>query len=98
MTPRTGRPMSQNPKNERVTVRLTEYQQALVHECAEKFGTTKADIFCRGLALMGIEKDNEEARQLFDAIVLLHQMKSGKEKQIAQVEQNFRWYIESIKK
>lgn len=102
MSPRTGRPPSENPKLDRITVRLNEYQQQVLKDCAEQFGTTKADIICRGLALMEVERDNQEARQLLDAIVLLNEYAvKGREvltqKQMEQVKSNFKWYLESIK-
>ena len=102
MSPRTGRPPTENPKSDRITVRLTEYQQKVLAECAEKLGTSKADIICRGLSLMEVEKDNYEARQLFDAIDLLNEFAQKNsplvDKQIKQVESNFKWFLDSIKK
>ena len=51
---------------------------------------------------MKVAKDNDEVRQLFDAIALLEQMAQSNslltEEQKCQVEQNFKWYMESIKK
>jgi hypothetical protein len=102
MSPRTGRPPIENPKMERITVRLTEYQQKILQKCSEKFGATKADIICRGLALMEVEMEDATARQLLDAMVLFQEFKQeGREdlakKQAEQIEQNFKWYLKSIK-
>lgn len=101
MSPRTGRPPIQNPKTDRVTVRLTDYQQQVLADCAERFGTSKADIICRGLSLMEIEKDNQYARQLLDAIVVLQELVEKESPlvndQIKQVESNMKWYLDSIK-
>lgn len=102
MSPRTGRPPIDNPKSDRVTVRLTEYQKKILTDCAEKFGTSKADVICRGINLMGVERDNHEARQLLDSIDLLNELVQKNspdvDKQITQVENNFKWYLDSIKK
>lgn len=102
MSPRTGRPPIENPKSDRVTVRLTEYQKQILADCAEKFGTSKADVICRGLNLMGVERDNYEARQLFDAIDLLNELVQKNshlvDNQIKQVECNFKSYLDSLKK
>lgn len=102
MSPRTGRPLVENPKAERITVRLTEFQQQLIEDCAEQFGTTKADIVCRGIRLMEIEKNNAYARQLLDALVILDELvqkdSSLIDKQINQAKANFNWYLDSIKK
>lgn len=103
MSPRTGRPPSENPKSDRVTVRLTEYQQEILADCVKKFGTSKADIVCRGLDLMEVELNNSEARQLFDAIVILEELIKNNanelvSQQIEQVKSNFKWYLESVEK
>lgn len=103
MSPRTGRPPSENPKSDRITVRVTEYEQEIILECVEQFGTTSADVIRRGLALMEVENDNSEARQLLDAIVLLNDIVKRNDKtlimkQIEQVKRNFEWYLDSITK
>lgn len=108
MSPRTGRPPIENPKSDRITVRLTENQQKILSECVEKLGTSKADIMCRGLHLMEIAKDSSEARQLFDAIEILNELVQKKsqnplvieqiQQQIQQVQSNFKWYLDSINK
>lgn len=102
MSPRTGRPPIDNPKAERVTVRLTGHQQKILADCAEKFGTSKADIICRGLSLMEIELINSEARQLLDAIIVLQSLIDADSplvnEQVEQVKTNFAWYLDSIKK
>lgn len=103
MSPRTGRPPIENPKADRITVRLTAYQQGVLSDCSKKFGVSKADIICQGLTLMEVAKENSDARQLLDAIVLLEEFrKNGRkdlvEKQTEQVMQNFRWYLDSIGK
>lgn len=104
MSPRTGRPPVDNPKCDRITVRLTEYQQKILSECAEKLGTSKADIMIKGLNLMDIEKDSLEAKCLFDNIEILNELikKDSPEdliiEQMTQIESNFKNYLDSIKK
>lgn len=102
MSPRTGRPPLENPKSDRITIRLTEYEQKILSECREQFGTSNAEIMRMGLSIMEVAKDSREARQLFDAIVLLNEFISdGKkdliQKQVSQVKNNFVWYLESLK-
>ena len=102
MSPRTGRPALENPKSDRITIRLTEYEQKILSECREQFGTSNAEIMRMGLSIMEVAKDSREARQLFDAIVLLNEFISdGKkdliQKQVSQVKNNFVWYLESLK-
>lgn len=102
MSPRTGRPPKENPKNGRITIRLTEEEQKTLCECMEKFGTSNAEILRRGLTLMDLAKANTEARQLLDAMVLLNELIKREEKeaipqQIKQIEYNFAEYLGSIK-
>lgn len=103
MSPRTGRPLKENPKADRITIRLTEHEQKILSECVQSFGTSGAEIMRRGLALMEVEKNNKEARQLMDSIVLLNEFVSEKRadllhKQLDQVKSNFKWFVESIEK
>lgn len=102
MSPRTGRPPIENPKSKRITIRLNEYHLNVLNECSKKIGISNADIVCRGIDLMEVEKSNSKARQLLDGIVLLNDLVQKNsdlvEKQIRQVEANFRWYIDSIQK
>lgn len=102
MSPRTGRPPLENPKSDRITIRLTEYEQKILSECREQFETSNAEIMRMGLSIMEVAKDSREARQLFDAIVLLNEFISdGRkdliQKQVSQVKDNFVWYLESLK-
>lgn len=48
MSPRTGRP-TDNPKNIRFEVRLTEEQAKMLAECAGDLGVTKTDVIVRGI-------------------------------------------------
>lgn len=103
MPKQIGRPQSDNPKADRITVRLTESEQKILQECAREFGTTNADILRRGLKLMEIEKNNHFARQLLDAMVLLDEYVVEKrldliKPQELQVQKNFEWYYKSIEK
>lgn len=72
MSPRTGRPPSENPKAERITVRLSRHQMDQLEKCADTMETTKADIICMGLELMEIEMLYPESKDLFEEIINLH--------------------------
>lgn len=58
MSPRTGRPTS-NKKTERVEIRLTPDELALMQECADRMGTTKTVVINRGIQLVKAELDNK---------------------------------------
>lgn len=51
MSPRTGRPTN-NPKNVRLEIRLTEDEADLLEECAEQLQTTKTNVINQGIRLV----------------------------------------------
>ncbi len=46
---KVGRPISSNPKNIQMRIRLTEEESKILEECAEKLQTTKSNIFIIGM-------------------------------------------------
>ena len=52
MSPRTGRPKSDNPRNKSLNVRLTQDELDLLQECAEKLNKTRTDTIVFGLYLI----------------------------------------------
>lgn len=110
MSPRTGRPPIENPKSDRITVRLDDYRSAALQNCADHIGTTKADILCRGIDLLEIADKNSKARQLFDAINILYDLMRKEERhtaqeydklykqQVYQIESIFKEFMETVKK
>ena len=54
-----GRPKTDNPKNIRLEIRLTQEQNQLLEECAEKLSTTKTEVINRGIALVKKELDKK---------------------------------------
>lgn len=101
MSPRTGRPPIENPKSDRVTIRLTEYEMKILDEYAKKYRAKKTDALRRGLSLMEVATKNNYARQMFDAIVVLQDLidrdSNLVNEQIGQVRENFKWYMDSLK-
>ena len=51
MSPRTGRPTS-NKKTERLEIRLTQDERALLQECADRIGATKTEVIVEGVRLV----------------------------------------------
>lgn len=51
MSPRTGRPTS-NKKTERLEIRLTQDERALLQECADRMGVTKTEVIVEGVRLV----------------------------------------------
>lgn len=58
MSPRTGRPTS-NKKTQRLEIRLAPNELALIQECADRLGTTKAQVLLRGVQLVKAELDKK---------------------------------------
>ena len=52
MSPRTGRPKSETPKNIQLKIRADEKMLADVNLCAEALGITKSDVIRKGVQLL----------------------------------------------
>ena len=55
---KTGRPTT-NPRTGQINVRLSERELALLNECAERMGTTRANVIARGIET--VHRELEEA-------------------------------------
>ena len=54
---RLGRPKTENPKNIRLEIRLTEDEAIKLQYCAERLNTNRTGVLMQGLRLMGIRKE-----------------------------------------
>lgn len=59
MSPRTGRPPSENPKNLRINLRISQKTADLLEECAEKMHTSRVQVIERGLELVKAELEKK---------------------------------------
>lgn len=59
MSPKTGRPKSDNPKNIRLEIRLTQKQSEMLAKCADELNLTRTAIIVKG-----IEKVYQEIGQI----------------------------------
>lgn len=57
MSPRTGRPKAENPKDTRIQIRLDKETLDKLDECATKSSTTRSDIIRQGIDLVYAEKE-----------------------------------------
>lgn len=62
MSPRTGRPPTENPKDRGYRLRVSDEDLQMLDYCAEVLGLTKAEIIRQGIKLM-YEKAQEEAKK-----------------------------------
>ena len=49
MSPRTGRPKSDNPKSEQIKIRATKQDKALLEACCEVTGKTQYEVVMEGI-------------------------------------------------
>ena len=49
MSPRTGRPKSDNPKSEQIKIRATKQDKALLEKCCESTGKTQYEVVMEGI-------------------------------------------------
>ncbi len=54
-----GTKLTNNPKNVRLEIRLTQEESKILTECAERLGTTKTEIINRGVQLVKEELDKK---------------------------------------
>lgn len=52
MSPRTGRPPSDNPKSERIYIRVTPDEKAEIQEFCKKFKVSMLDLIRKGIEAM----------------------------------------------
>jgi uncharacterized protein (DUF1778 family) len=58
MSPRTGRPPKENPRNVNLNIRITEDESRRIKECADKLKMTRTDTIMKGIEL--VEKEISE--------------------------------------
>lgn len=55
MSPRTGRPRKDNPKDTRIQIRLDKETLEKLDKCAEKKNTTRSEVIREGIDLVNEE-------------------------------------------
>lgn len=55
MSPRTGRPPKDNPRNVNLGIRLTKDEADRIQKCADKLNLTRTDTIMKGIDL--VEKE-----------------------------------------
>lgn len=69
MSPRTGRPTN-NPKRQRLEIRLSELENKRLEDVASQIGTSKTDILMRGLQLVELQRSNREFEDLSNCLII----------------------------
>lgn len=52
MSPRTGRPPKENPRNVSLNLRLTRGEADLIQECADSLNTTRTEVIVQGVKMV----------------------------------------------
>lgn len=52
MSPRTGRPPKENPRNINLNIRITSDEAKRIQECADKMNMTRTDTIMKGIDLV----------------------------------------------
>ena len=52
MSPRTGRPPKENPRNVSLNLRLTRDEANLIQACADSLNTTRTEVIIKGVKLV----------------------------------------------
>lgn len=58
MSPKTGRPPKESPRNVNLNIRITREESARIQKCADKLNTTRTDAIMKGIEL--VEKEIEK--------------------------------------
>ncbi len=59
MSPRMGQKLTDNPRNVRLEMRLTQEESKKLNDCAEKLNLTKTDVVIKGIELVRKEIEQE---------------------------------------
>lgn len=57
MSPRTGRPKSENPKSEQIKIRATKQDKKILEECCVMTGKTQYEVVMEGIKKVYAENE-----------------------------------------
>lgn len=59
MSPRTGRPPIENPRNVNLNIRITKDEANLIQECADALNTTRTEVIVKGVRMVKDELEKK---------------------------------------
>ena len=59
MSPRTGRPHKENPRNVNLNIRVTRDEAQMIQDCADKLNTTRTEVIIQGVKMVQDELDKK---------------------------------------
>lgn len=60
MSPRTGRPPKENPRNINLNIRITKEESQRIQDCANKLRITRTDAIMKGIGMVENEIKQKE--------------------------------------
>lgn len=60
MSPRTGRPPKENPRNINLNIRITKEESERIKNCADKLNITRTDTIMKGINMVEKEISKKE--------------------------------------
>lgn len=60
MSPRTGRPPKENPRNVNLNIRITKDESKRIQDCADKLDMTRTDTIMKGIGMVEDELREKE--------------------------------------
>lgn len=59
MSPKVGQRLTDNPRNVRLEIRLTQSENKMLEECAERLNTTKTKVITKGIEMVSEKTDKK---------------------------------------
>ncbi len=59
MSPRTGRPPKENPRNVNLNIRVTKDEAQLIQDCADRLETTRTEVIVKGVEMVKAALDKK---------------------------------------
>lgn len=60
MSPRTGRPLKENPRNKNLNIRVSQDEAELIQYCADELETTRTEAIVKGVKLLKEEIETKK--------------------------------------
>ncbi len=59
MSPKVGQRLTDNPRNVRLEIRLTQSENKMLEECAKRLNTTKTKVITKGIEMVSEKTDKK---------------------------------------
>lgn len=59
MSPKTGRPHKENPRNVNLNIRVTKNEAQMIQACADRLNTTRTEVIIKGVKMVQDDLDKK---------------------------------------